>query len=439
MSLSPNTQAVLLLTARFSKPGPEDVKPLGPKEWGRFALWLKDQGKSPDSLLSANIGDFLSGWSDKSITIDRVRKLLERGSALAIASEKWLRGGLWVLSRSDAEYPKILKQRLQTSSPPVLFGCGNMRLLNKAGIAVVGSRNASKADLDYAAKLGASAANAGLSIISGGARGIDEAALLGALQIEGTAVGILADNLMRASSSKKYRKYLLQNNLVLVSPYQPEAQFNVGNAMGRNKYIYCLADTAVVVHSGTKGGTWTGALENLKKGWVPLWVKPTRDDTAGNEKIVRRGAVWTFESSEKIDASALLDPAKNVAESARGSDHFAVLSAPAEVGPLETVSETSPSKYLEGNEQNQANAAATNNEDADQKIGFYDSFLVNVRSACAKEARSPNELQIQLNVDRGQLDTWLKKAVEDEHLRKLTRPVRYEWLGGSPQGSLFSG
>ncbi len=43
MSISPNTQAILLLTSHFSKAKNGSVKPLTPKEWGRFALWLKDK------------------------------------------------------------------------------------------------------------------------------------------------------------------------------------------------------------------------------------------------------------------------------------------------------------------------------------------------------------------------------------------------------------
>lgn len=50
-----------------------------------------------------------------------------------------------------------------------------------------------------------------------------------------------------------------------LSPYYPDAKFNAGNAMGRNKYIYVLAKSSVVIHSGLKGGTWEGAKENLKK------------------------------------------------------------------------------------------------------------------------------------------------------------------------------
>ena len=74
---------------------------------------------------------------------------------------------------------------------------------------------------------------------------------------------------------------------LLITPFSPEAGFNAGNAMQRNKYIYCLSDASVVVHSGNPetskngkgGGTWTGAMENLT--WVPLWVKPSSDTKSG--------------------------------------------------------------------------------------------------------------------------------------------------------------
>jgi len=83
----------------------------------------------------------------------------------------------------------------------VLFGCGNVGLLDGRAVAVVGSRNASEADLSYATRIGALTARAGAAVVSGAARGIDEAAMLGALDAEGTAVGVLADGLLRASSS----------------------------------------------------------------------------------------------------------------------------------------------------------------------------------------------------------------------------------------------
>ncbi len=100
---------------------------------------------------------------------------------------------------------------------------------------MVGSRHASPEDLAFTTRLGAEAAVQGLSVISGGARGVDETAMLGALGREGTAVGILADSLLRAATSARFRPSRLNGNLALISPFNPEAGFEVGNAMARNK------------------------------------------------------------------------------------------------------------------------------------------------------------------------------------------------------------
>ncbi|WP_419590346.1 hypothetical protein, partial [Thiolapillus sp.] len=120
MSVSPNTQAILLLTAHFAKARKDAVKPLTPKEWGRFALWLKEKSLTPEQLMNGRLGELLNGWSDKTVTLERIEGLMDRGSALALAMEKWLRAGLWVMTRSDPDYPIRLKQRLRTDSPAVL-------------------------------------------------------------------------------------------------------------------------------------------------------------------------------------------------------------------------------------------------------------------------------------------------------------------------------
>ena len=303
--LNHTTQAVLLLTTHFSKPAAGDPRPLTPTEWGRFALWLKEQGQTPEALLAGDTPGLLGGWRDDKVPAERILALLERSPALALALEKWQRAGLWVITRSDPDYPARLKKLLKNSSPPLFFGCGQRQLLNRGGLTVVGSRHAAEGDLDFARKLGGEAAEAGYSVVSGGARGVDESAMLGALAREGTVIGVLADRLLRAATSAKYRPALMARNLVLISPFNPEAGFDVGNAMARNKYVYCLADAAVIVHSGTTGGSWSGALENLKHGWVPLWVKPTRDRKSGNEQIVAKGARWLPGQEGRLDIHEL--------------------------------------------------------------------------------------------------------------------------------------
>lgn len=307
MTIAPNTQAILMLTSRFSKSSGSSAKALTPKEWGRFGVWLRDHELTPEQLMSPHPKELLVGWTDPQITSGRLEALLNRGSALAIAMEKWLRAGLWVIARSDTAYPSRLKKLLGTQSPAVLFGCGNQSLLDRGGLAVVGSRNVPDEDLQFARELGMAAARQGYRVVSGGARGVDQAVMLGALESEGTAVGVLADSLLRACLSGKYRSHLSANNLVLISPFHPEAGFHAGNAMQRNKYIYCLSDAALVVHSGVKRGTWNGVTENLNRGWIPLWVKPTADVAAGNTGLVNQGGHWVAEKVSDVNIGELFD------------------------------------------------------------------------------------------------------------------------------------
>ena len=277
---------------------------------------------------------------------------------------------------------------------------------------MIGSRNATDRDLTYSRDLGALAARQGYSIVSGGARGVDEAAMLGALEAEGTVIGVLADNLLRSSSSARYRSYLMANNLVLISTFYPEAGFNAGNAMQRNKYFYCLCDAAVAVHSGTKGGTWSGALENLKNRWTPLWVKRITDCLAGNLAIVKAGAAWVPESIREFDFASLFKA--RMIDTAFGDDLFSRQAGGVKDGDTEERPATSSTNAC---------------------VEFYDLFLLKVQIICSDSTETADELASALELNKTQLNAWLKRAVSDLKLKKLPKPVRYQWVT-TQQGTL---
>ncbi len=415
MDLHAQTQAVLLLTAYFSKPAQDGPRPLTPMEWGRFARWLKEQGSAPEMLLRDDPARLLAGWMDRTVTLERIHALLNRAGALGLAVEKWQRAGLWILIRADADYPSRLKKHLQADSPPVLFGCGNPRLLDQGGIAVVGSRHASSEDLAYTTRLGAEAALQGLSVISGGARGVDETAMLGALGREGTVVGILSDSLLRAATSAKFRPSLLNGNLALISPFNPEAGFEVGNAMARNKYIYCLADAAVVIAADReRGGTWNGAVENLRHSWTRLWVKPHPDSSSGNGELIRRGG---RELPEKLsDLAALAVGEKAVAGV---PDIASVVVRPPDLIVESARSTPEPC----GSSTAAAEAASAALGD----LGFYQLFLHRIQSLTAKAPVTDQELLDRLDIGKPQLRDWLKRATGEGQVKKLKNPVRYQW------------
>ena len=438
MTVPESTQAILLLTARFPSAGQDPARPLTPAEWGRFAAWLKERSRKPEDLLSSGgPAGPLEGWSDGQVTAERIDRLLARGPALAIALDRWLGAGLWVLTRADPDYPGRLKRLLARISPAVLFGAGNRSLLNAGGLAVVGSRNASEADLQYASELGAACSEQGHNVVSGGARGVDEAAMLGALECEGSVTGALADSLLKRCASKRYREHIRRNNLALFSSVQPEAGFLAANAMQRNRYIYCLSQAAVVVHSGGRGGTWSGANENLKKGWVPVWVKPTDDPEAGNEALVAAGARWTEATAPDVQVDALLDggasPAPDLPLLApapqegdpeaeeRPDSRSGPQSSPRETAsPPETPAETVVPRTGEGPEEEPADQGAP----AASK-SLYELFLEKMRDACSVAPRKPTELAEELDLIPAQVKAWMERAVDEGQIEKLTRPVRY--------------
>jgi predicted Rossmann fold nucleotide-binding protein DprA/Smf involved in DNA uptake len=97
------------------------------------------------------------------------------------------------MSRADPSYPKRLKARLKEDAPPLLYGCGDLALLEKGGLAVVGSRHVDEELISYTEGIGKLAAEAHRPLVSGGAKGIDKAAINGALQSGGEAVAVSAD------------------------------------------------------------------------------------------------------------------------------------------------------------------------------------------------------------------------------------------------------
>lgn len=428
MNLNAQDQAVLLLTAVLGKEDPSRAQPLSTQEWARFARWLHRNRLEPAALLKGERAELLADWTDRTVTLPRLQELLERGGALGFALEKWQRAGLWIMTRADPRYPKRLKRHLKQSAPPVLFGCGNPQLLNGGGVAVVGSRKATPDNLAFAENLGQRAAQQGYAIVSGGARGVDQSAMEGALQRDGAVAGVLANSLLRAATEARYRPFLLSGALVLVSPFHPEAGFNVGHAMARNRYIYCLADAGVVVCSEAgKGGTWHGALEVLKARWVPLWVQRTEEVRSGNAALAQRGAQWLPEAFKALDF--LRQAASPAAREILAPDLFAP--APPEEALASAVAETGRAAEVS---RGATPVAQPRQEDArraaprsviPEALDLYGLFLYRFAELTADDALKNAQVADALDIDNKQSLIWLKRGVADGEIEALQKPVRY--------------
>lgn len=268
------------------------ASPLSRTEWNLLVRSLVRANWRPGDLLRWGIDAARHDLGLADDMASRLSHLLSQSVRIASEVERLATSGIGVLSRADEAYPARWRSRLREQSPPLLFVTGPVGLLERGGIAVVGSRNVDPAGADFARHVGSAAARSRTPVISGGARGVDREAMFGALEAGGEAIGILPDSLARTLRAPEVRRWMAEGQLVLASPQRPDAGFHVGNAMGRNKLIYTLADAAVVISSDVeRGGTWAGATENLRHDWSPLFVRAGDDAPTGNRRLLDLGAM----------------------------------------------------------------------------------------------------------------------------------------------------
>lgn len=454
--LSPNTQAILLLTAPLiAGSGPASPDLLSPGEYKRLARYLRDIQHQPADLVSPDAAEILDACQPV-IDGNRLQRLLGRGFLLSQVIERWQARAIWVVSRADVEYPRRLKTRLREDAPAVLYGCGDMGLLETGGLAVVGSRHVDDALIDYTMSIGGLAARAGSTLVSGGAKGIDQAAMRGALEAGGRVCGVLADSLEKTTMNREHRNLLLDGQLVLISPYDPSAGFNVGNAMQRNKLIYALADASLVVSSDVKkGGTWAGAVEQLDKlKLVPVFVRSTGELSAGLDALTNKGALpWpnprdvdSFEEVFNVHTPSaatssqggfsLLDgtPAVDTTPMAPDVPDTVPLvkiekepAVPAEVDSdtrtLAVVSEALPPALSNAETPEGETTGKSQPEMAPAKLLFSV-----VRTSIQQLLTGPmkdTEVAEALDVSNAQAKAWLQRLVDDGVIEKQKKPAGY--------------
>lgn len=421
-SLSPDTEAILLLCGRFGNEREDLTLPLTQKEYEALARWLQERKLHPADLLSIDgrlTGELVQAKIDQA----RVTTLLRRGTALALAMEKWCRSGLWVLSRSDAAYPKRLKKKLGQSAPPLLYGSGDPALLENGGVAIVGSRDVSPTGLVFTQKLAHTCVRDGLGVVSGGAKGVDAAAMQTCGEAGGIVIGVLAADLLRASVNRQHRQGLTSGQLVLVSPFNPEAGFNTGNAMARNRFIYALADYAVVVDSAKgEGGTWAGAIEDLRHEWTPLYIRDA-EDKPGNQSLISQGA-RKFTYSFGTDASIKDYLEHNTRPKKQETLNLIPMTPVQDLSVAQPVS-TDPIPGSNTNTRRIIPGALKQEISNQNSLDMLPVFLDRLSAILGSTTKTEDEIRVALGLEKSQVKSWLTVAVSSGCVEKLKKPVSY--------------
>ena len=293
--MNPREAGFLLLGSCLGDPA---RRPLTPPQLQRLAARVRLHpipGADEEELTPAHLFKLGCSHSEAEHIVsllsetDRLSAYLDRAGAL----------GLQCLTRANPRYPRRLMRALGDRAPSVLWFDGNLDLLQRTGLSLVGSRELRPENRAFAQAAGLQMARQGYVLVSGGARGADAAAQASCLTGGGQVIAVLAGPLTGAS----------HRNLLLCCEDSFDLPFSPARALSRNRLIHILGEKTLVAQAAFgSGGTWAGATENLRRGWSPVFC--FTDGSPGAKALLERGATGVT-ISQLTDCSSL-QPAQTV-------------------------------------------------------------------------------------------------------------------------------
>ncbi len=267
-------------------------------------------------IRSASIGpvtyrQLIARFGSARAALDAIPDLARRGGgkAPAICPEDSARreiekveklGGRY-LALGQGLYPSLLAQ--MDDAPPLLIAKGNLTLLDRPSVAIVGARNASAAACRFARSLAHDLGGEGLVVVSGLARGIDSAAHDGALET-GT-IGIIAGGIdvFYPPENEGRQKSLFECGLVLAE-MPPGTEPRARHFPYRNRIIAGLSLGTIVVEAAPRSGSLITARLAAEAGREVMAVpgSPLDPRAQGCNKLIRDGATLIQNAADVVEA-----------------------------------------------------------------------------------------------------------------------------------------
>ncbi|MCB9495499.1 MAG: DNA-protecting protein DprA [Fibrobacteria bacterium] len=231
--------------------------------------------------------------------------------------------GARIVCLGDPDYPALLAQI--PSPPPVLWILGNLPLESDRAVAVVGTRLPTTTGLQACRELVHAWSANGIRIVSGMARGIDQAAHRATLEHHGETIAVLGSPL--APLARLPRGDLLREILrkgAILSEFPLGEPIHKGNFPRRNRIISGLSQAVVVLEAGEKSGALITAQYALDQGREVLACPgpPGWPSFAGCHRLLRQGATLCASAHDLTTAMNWTSPLRAALEPENGFLHL---------------------------------------------------------------------------------------------------------------------
>lgn len=211
-----------------------------------------------------------------------------------------------VVTILQENYPRAMRRCLEEQSPPVLFLKGNARLLHGPAVAIVGARKAAAGGIALAKACAEAFAAHGITVVSGGANGVDIAAHLSALENNGNTIIVLPMGILKYRLPPKVAQALSSGRVCIISEFVPDADWLTYAAVTRNATIAALARMVCVVEPRKVGGSIRTALLSLRHG-KPVFCYPDPKQTSVRIWMRNAGIRELTDGSGQVDVFSLFE------------------------------------------------------------------------------------------------------------------------------------
>ena len=220
--------------------------------------------------------------------------------------------GCHVVTQADDEYPALLKEIYDP--PIVLYVKGSLNARDRNGVAMVGSRQTTPYGIEVARKLGYQLAYVGVTVVSGGARGIDTASHQGALSAKGRTIAVLGTgiNIVFPPENAELFERIAANGAV-VSQYPFNRNADKQSFAIRNRIVAGMTLGTVVVEANLSSGALITANFAVEYG-RQIFAVPGRIDSPrskGCHDLIKKGAKLCEGAEDILSEFEYLFPTSN--------------------------------------------------------------------------------------------------------------------------------
>jgi DNA processing protein len=274
----------------------------------RFQRLLETCGGARGAWQASDLDLAAAGLERK--TADSLRRLRARTTPNAVGA-RLAQLGIRALTLLDDDYPSSLRE--VADPPPVLFVRGRLAASDAQAVAVVGTRRATAYGLAVAERLARDLAGAGVTVVSGLAKGIDTAAHQAAVRAGGRTVAVLGNGLDQVYPPENgglARSIVDDAAGALVSEFAPGVPPDAVNFPRRNRIISGLSRCTVIVEAGERSGALITADFALEQGRDVLAVPGSvfNPMSAGPNGLLKQGATPVTNVQDILDALSCEPP-----------------------------------------------------------------------------------------------------------------------------------